>query len=401
MPASLTTISGILKEIYEPGVRDQLNSKVKTLMRITKTDAHIESTTGGKYVTFPLHTKRNTGIGARRENETLPTSGNQTVVDARIGLKYQYGAVGLSGPTMDLAESNYQAFVSAIELELNGLKTDLAVDLNRQVYGDASGTVATVSTVGATVTPTITSGILSLQEGELVDVYTAANLAADSTAKNTGIVVNSISVSANTATFDTSVTWAAGDCIVRTGSANREWTGFKAIVAATGVLYNVDPATTGQWKSYVDSNGGTTRAVSESRMINASDQVVAACGEQPSVIFTSLGVRRSYFNLLSQLRQVVNTTEYTGGFKGLAFTTDDGEIPVVSDKDSPPNQMIGLNESHIKVYREHDWKFMDRDGNMWLRSPTKDAYSATMTQYSELGTDQRNSHFIIKDLIES
>ena len=79
MPASLTTISGIAKEIYEAPLRKQLNDDTIALKRIVKPtgkDADvITDHVGAKYVVFPVHYLRNSGIGARRENETLPTFG--------------------------------------------------------------------------------------------------------------------------------------------------------------------------------------------------------------------------------------------------------------------------------------------------------------------------------------
>lgn len=117
-------------------------------------------------------------------------------------------------------------------------------------------------------------------------------------------------------------------------------------------------------------------------------------------MLTNLGVRRAYFNLLSQQRRFTNTTEFEGGFKALAFTTDQGDVPFVVDPDCPPNRVYGLNEKAITLYREADWAFMDEDGSRWARVAGYDAYDATMFQYSNLGTKRRNTHFIVTDLTE-
>jgi hypothetical protein len=117
-------------------------------------------------------------------------------------------------------------------------------------------------------------------------------------------------------------------------------------------------------------------------------------------MFMNLGVRRQYFNLLTQQRRYTNTQTFEGGFSGLAFTTDKGDIPMVVDTDCPKNTIYGLNEKEIKVYRDADWSWMDRDGSRWARVPNRDAYEATMYQYSELGTHRRNAHFRIEDITE-
>src|ERR1044071_3234849 len=143
MGATMTTLTAVLKEIYEPSLQMQLNEETTTLKRIERTSEGVTSNVGGKYVVFPIHTRRNTGIGARLENEALPTPGNQTTLAAQVPLRYLYGGVEMTGQTFELAKSNPQAFISAMDLEMQGLKRDLATDNNRMVYGNGTGAIAT------------------------------------------------------------------------------------------------------------------------------------------------------------------------------------------------------------------------------------------------------------------
>jgi hypothetical protein len=128
-------------------------------------------------------------------------------------------------------------------------------------------------------------------------------------------------------------------------------------------------------------------------------------GGKTTVIFQSLGVRRAYFNLLSQQRQVVNEQKFTGGFTGLAFTTDDGEIPVVADVDAPLSTQWFINEDTLTYYHDEDWHFLDRNGSMWQQvrdvNGDYDAWYARMIEYHELGCDTRNSNGRINDLTEA
>lgn len=394
MPASITTAGNILKEVYEGSLRDQINSKIKLLSRLEKTSTGI---VGAKYVTFPIHTTRNSGVGARRENETLPSAGNQGTEAARLSLKYLYGRIQLSGPVIELVDSDFNTFISALELETDKIKDDLKVDLNRQCYGNGTGLLAvTITTVGSNVTTVIGSGIKNLQIGEVIDVYTAANFASEGAVKQT---VTITAITATTITVSSAVTWAVGDCIVRTGNINREITGIGAIVSDTGILYNINPSSVPVWKSTVNANGGTPRALGESMMITMADNIVEQ-GSEADVVFTSLGVRRAYFNLLEQQREFSNTSSFTGGFGGLKFMTDDGEIPIVSDKDCPTGTMYFLSTKHLKVYQPADWRWLDRQGSKWVQVPNTDAFSATLYRYMELGTDRRNAHGKIVDITE-
>lgn len=394
MPATMTTVSAITKEIYEGSLRKQLNQETVALKRLEKTAEGVTSEVGGKYVTFPIHTTRNAGLGARNELEQLPTAGQQGTAAARVGLKYLYGRVRLSGQTMELAKTNSQAFMSALDLEMNGLKDDLRKDQNRQVYGDGIGGVFRITGAGTVNTATVAHTIWG-QIGMMVDITDSTGVTIKASNRQITAIPSSTTVTFNGAAQAVVV----GDLITRTGSSTKEWTGLASIVRSSGTLYNVDPAVTPVWTSEVDSNGGTLRALSEGLMINMVDRIRQR-GGSTTVIFQSLGVRRAYFNLLSQQRRFTGSKEFAGGFTGLTFTTDQGEIPVVVDVDCPPNTQYFLNEKELKWYREEDWSFMDRDGSMWQRVIDFDAYDAIMYQYSELGTHRRNSQGVIQDITE-
>lgn len=400
MPATLATVAALLKEVYEPGVRKQLNDDVVALKRIERSSDGIETTIGGRYVTFAVKTRRNSGIGARNELEALPTPGQQGNAAARVGLKYLYGGVRLSGQTFELADKNHQAFTNVLEQELDGLKTDLAKDCNRQVYGDGSGTLATVTADGVN---TVTVGtVMYLQMDEMIDIIDGTTLGNPTpTVKASNRQITAINTTTNVVTYSgADATAVAGDVLVRTGNVNREWTGFSKIINNTGTLYNIDPTVEPVWKAEVDSNAGVNRALSEGLMINMADRL-RANGGKATAIFSNLGVRRAYWNLLVQQRQYVNTKDFTGGFSGLAFTTDQGEIPFVVDVDAPKNTQYFVNEKELTYYREGDWSWMNRDGSMWQRVVGFDAYEATMFQYSEIGCHRRNTQGVIKDLTEA
>lgn len=394
MPATLSTVSALLKEVYEKDVQDQLNNDVIGFKRIEKTSEGVTNEVGGRYVTFPIRTGRNHGIGARNENEALPTAGQQATAAARVGLKYLYGSIQITGQTMKLADKNFQAFASALDEEMTGLKRDLGKDMNFQFYGSGTGVRASV-TADAANQITVNS-TQYLEVGMMIDVLDVT-LATTRVSNRQITAIAGLVVTYNGA--DGSASIVATDVVVRTGNANREITGLGAIVKTSGTLYNVDPTVTPVWKSVVNANGGTPRALTEALMIKVVDDVRVNGGDT-TVGFTNLGVRRAYYNLLKTDRRIVNTQEFAGGFKGLAFTTDKGEIPIVVDVDCPFNQIKFINEKAIKLYRENDWEWMDEDGSNFQRVVGFDAYQATMFQYCEMGTHRRNSHGLLDDITE-
>lgn len=401
MPATLATATAILKEVYEPKMNEELNDEAVALKRVEQSSDGISNEIGGKYVTFGLHTRRNSGIGARNEMEQLPTPGQQGYAAARVGLRYQYGSARLSGQAMKLAETNAQAFASILDGEMNGLKDDLAKDLNRQVYGNGTGAVATAATVSTTLNVFKAASAMYAQLDMMVDIIDGTTLGnatptvIASNRKITGIDISTGFITLDGATFTTAV----GDILVRTGNVNREWSGFGNIIANSGTFQNIDPTVEPTWKAVVDSNGGTNRPLSEGLMTLMCDNI-RTNGGKVTAIFSNLGVRRAYAALLQQQRRFTNTTTFEGGFSGLAFTTDRGDVPFVVDTDCPHNTSYFVNEKELTLYRESDWSFMDLDGSKWQRVIGYDAYDATMYQYSQIGAHKRSTHGKLADITE-
>jgi hypothetical protein len=391
MPASMATVDAITKEVYQGKIQNQLQEEAVGYKRIARTSSGVESQVGGKYVTFPLRVRRNHGIGYRNELEQLQAAGQQGYISVRVPLKYGYGRVRLSGQTMELASENYQAFANAMQLEMDGLKGDILKDTNRVFYGTGLGTLATVTADGAN-----TFTVANAQ-------YLEVGMQVDVVAPGTGVATLSnrqiTAINGLVVTYDgADGTTVATNIVVRTGNWNREPQGLSSIVAATGTLFNVDPTTQPLWKAVVNANGGTPRPLSEGLMIKMTDDV-RVNGGKTSLILTSLGVRRAYFNLLSQQRRYTNTKEFAGGLTGLAFNNG-REIPVVEDPDAPPGTMWFLDEDKFKIYRDKDWSWLQKDGSIWKWVHDYDAYEAVLKQYWELGISQRNAQGVLNDITE-
>lgn len=400
MPASLATLNAVTKEIYRGKLQKQLNDDVTVLKRVQRSSSNIVNEVGGKYVTFPIHVTRNTGIGARNENEALPAAGQQGTAAARVGLKYLYGAMELTGQAISLVDSDYNSFLSAVEFESERLRVDLSLDLNRQVFGDGIGTLATCTAQAGVTTLTVTGGTELFELGMLVDIVDKATGTALASGRTiTAIAPTTVTISGAV------VTSTINHIFVRSGNWNREWTGLGAIVSATGTLYNVDPTTYPVWSANVDSNGGTPRAVSEG-LFNVMSDTIKKRGGKSTVMITTYGVRRAYLNLLQAQRQYVNTNgKFDGGYTSVAYSTPDGDIPIIVDRMAPSGTAWFVNEDALTLYRESDWDFMDYGGDKWRLKQTGgndyDAYIARLFQYSELGTDRRNTHGKIVDLTEN
>lgn len=396
MPQTLATLTPLLKEVYEGGLVEQLNNDTKAYNRL-KTNSKASAKWGGKYVNLPIHVARNSGIGSRNESEALPTAGYQDTREAFIPMKFHYAAVELTGQAIELADKDYQTFASTLNLEVSSIKNDVSKERNRMYFGNGSGAraVSNAAVSGQTVTVADTKG---LDMNGVYDVMVGAT----ATIRQAGLVVTNLNPSNGTVTFTgTGTGIVSGDIWVRTGSYGREWSGLGALISDTTVYEQIDPANVPVWKAEVKTSAGS---ISELMLIRMADRIYTN-GGKTSVIWTTLGVQRAYFSLLTGLKRFVNSTKFEGGFSGVSFeSASQGEIPMIPDIDAPAGTAQFVDEKAITIYDNGGYKFMDRTGSMWQQKRTAsgkfDAFEATLYEYSEMGANRRNTHGLVSGITE-
>lgn len=406
MALTPTTADSVLKEDYQPIVREQLNQKIPFLQQIEKNDKDFE----GRRAVLALHVTRNAGIGARAAGGTLPTAGNQAYVEERVPVYRNYGRGQIDGSTIRHMKSDKGSFLRAIESETKGVTNDLKRDYNRQLFGDGTGAItgacalssnSTLVTFGTTVTAT---QIRQLEVGMLVDIGTVAAPTA-ATSANAITAVNSATPSITVTTALTAATthfvFRSGNGGALAGTTQREITGIQAIVSDAGTLFNVNPSTYPVWKSTVSSNSGTNRALSENLMATVVNNVEIANGEAPNLAVTSAGVFRSFAALQTSLKRFNDKVDLAGGWKGLTFSAGGSPVNLVWDRDAPENRIWFLNGSNLTHFVMSDWEFMEEDGAVLNRVTDLDAYEFVLFKYSELATDKRNAHGLLADITES
>jgi len=395
---TMATLTAMLKEVYEGRIEDQKNEEVVAVKRIESSSENVVDTVGGKYVTFPIRTQRNTNISYRAEDTQLgANAGRQGNAAVQVPLKYGYGRFRVTGQVMELAETNPQAFASALDDEMDQLKVDIVKDENRIAYGVYQGENAALAKVIAAFTATTTINVDSTQYlsvGEQIDIR---NVTTGSVATGVADVTITAIVSATQITISAATLLTdANSRVYRMGNRLLEPTSFSDITSPTAILHGLDPATQPVWKGNTTAIAGV---LTELNMIKACD-VARVNGAKTSVIFTSLGVRRSYFGLLKTDRRLVDTKSYPGGFQALPFNYG-REIPLVEDPDCPPGEMFYMDETKIKKYRKRPWYFSDVDGSIFKWVNNFDAWEGLMKCYFEYGTKQRNAHVLHTGVTES
>ena len=384
-----TSITPILKVIYEEPIAKQIQMETVLTQRIASSNKGVTHKAGGRYVDFPVLVGKNQGISFRAENETLGNFGRARLKEVQVPLYSGYGRTRIQGQIFEIAETDVQAFANAVTNEFDVLKDSVAKDQNRIFYGDGRGTLANLTDSTASVTHTVDDAYW-LEIDADVDVLTNAG-DAYATGGQSNTIANVDYVN-NTVTFGVSVTSTGSGLqrITRAGDYNlagviqqREPSGLARMADNTINLFGLtDPV----WKANTTAVNGP---IAEALIIGLLDNC-RRVGGKPSVMFCSLGVRRAYFALLVQQRRYQGTMEFAGGFSGLKFSYAGKDLPLVEDPDCPRGRLYAVPEDQMRVYHTKDWHFEEKTGSMFTQVPNTDAFDVLMKRYFELGIRTRN-----------
>lgn len=395
--ADLTSVSAMLKEVWPQRMETAFSNEIVALSRIESTSRGVRNDISGRYSLVPLHVSRNQGIGSRAERAVLPTPGKQGYNSARVTLRHQYAVGDISSQALLLADTEPRSFIDTIDRELSGMQMDAMKDYARQVYGDGTGTLATVSGIPAgnviTVDRTQYFGV-----GMLLDSVAPGG----PTVTATGFEVLSIDETAKTITVDDATGVADTNVLVRTGNYNQEILGLDALLDsdhATVSFQNLTSASEPTWTPLISSPAA--HAYSEIEIMSLMDRVRRNSGKATSVMFTHFGVRRAIFSGLQADRQFHNTIEFGQGFSALPFNYGARTIPQVEDPDFPGDfdaataSIYGLNEDEISIYQEDaGWHFAEETGSLFFPSLDRsDTWEFRLRKFSNLGYSQRNCHW--------
>jgi hypothetical protein len=402
--ANLTTLANVLKEYYAPAVVEQLNNEVYLFQKLD-TDTN---SLYGKRINVPLHNQRSGGIGARAEDADLPSAGAQGYVNLTYTLKYLYGRLRVTGPSMELTSSDLGAFVRSLGSEMTSLKDDLARDLARQVYGDGTGAIATGVASGSSTTVTVLTSREALDKGHIypgmvVDIGTLANPVSKCTGvASTGVGVVTV-VTPATPSFTTAAagagTVANGEFVFRAGNAlassiSNEINGLQGMVAsAATALGGITPTTDDYWDNLRINVNGELVLDSLQQAVNR----VRVSGGKTDTAITTFGIQRKIFNQLQSQVRYMEPTKIAGGFESISYNG----LPVVADRDCNWGRFYMLDTRFIKVYSNKDWHFLEEEGNVLKWVTGRDAWEAALARYMQIGMTRRNTSLVLYGITDA
>lgn len=376
---SLTTADAILKDLYVGPIVEQLNYKTYLLDQIERDSDSLDHT--GRRAVWPVHKNGNRGRGSFGDGGQLPTAGKQEWTDAIIPIRYHAYGISVTDAAIEGSKRNEGAFINILEAETKGVARDMRKDINRQVFGDGTGLLATAASAtdgGApTVTTIVVDSVQYLKIGDPVDVLVKATGA--TTAGVVGATITARNTSTPSITLSTTVATAASINntygVYVSGSRSKEMDGLRNIVDDDRTLHSIDSTAAGNefW------DAGSVKSASsgiagESLFEQVADDVGGQGNGEVEVFLTTRGVRRRLADTYSSQKRYndARAVEVHGGYTAIMVN----EIPVVSDDDCPKGFVFGLNKGSFKWFQQA--------GPAWLES--KDGTVFNLQPGSSLGT---------------
>lgn len=435
--STIALLNPIFKDDYKD-FNSQLNNASWVLDNL-KARAKPQTFAGQRAV-HTIHTKRNSGVGSRADNGTLPTAGNQTTQKIMLPMRRHYARIFLTGPVMKQSETDPGAFIQALKLEMDGARNDYTRDLCRQVWGTSNGVIATCASDNGANPAVITLAAATTKQqvyqcyadgGMVVDIGTVAN----PTLRVNGAAVTdysvatpgsyTITIQADGSTFavaGTDFVFRSGNGGASDGTGNdndgqKELTGLQTIIDNSATLHALTVANGAkQWEAGVYGNSGNARTPSEILLMNACMEQSGKSGENIDAVSCNAGVMMSLVGMLiASKRQTVPVTAENSSLKlgagasGIMLTVpgwggaDVGGLPCIGDRDAPGAALYGIHFDSLDFYELTPPEWADDDGSVlhWVGgSGAKDGYEAFLRSYMETGAHRRNTMFKITDLEE-
>lgn len=391
---TMTTASKVLKTKYGPLLSNQLNDNTSPFyQRVERTSKYA---VGGNEFVMAAPFGINGGIGAIGETSALPTAGYQAYENLKTTPKSLAGVFRITDKLWKSAQTSADAFTRLFTSEARSLEKGTKWDLNRQMWGNGSGKMATLAALGsAGNTFTVSTGIQNLIEGQIVDVY---DFSGSSYAEAKKVDRGRITAVTNKpgGTLSIKVVGYDGSAISVTlvahsdgtlpyvtmqGSKSNEITGLAALHdTSITSLYGLTKST---YPWLVPHSGSAGNAISDSKIQDMMNYLEDYFGTRSDIIQAGAGAYTAYYAYLEATKRNINVQQLAGGFSGISY----GTIPIVRDRFAPNGDMQFLETAKWHFHQLGEWDWMDGyagDGNILQQVAGYPYYQASLLKHCEL-----------------
>lgn len=398
MPSNTATMDSLLKDVYEEGVREELNDAVPELEMFEKAeDLNFE----GRQVIIAARLNRNRGSGFAPEGGIYPTAGQQQVENFRVPVRYQYGQYSATEQILRASRSNKGSFARELKDGMSRMVIDMKVQKNFAIWGWGMGPRCLVNGSASSTTQTLDApgGVAGATNGtrfvNVGDFIGFVNPVTGALRLTTVHEVTSVPAAGTTIVIAPTASTTDNDWVVNT----RRQSGTLVIgdtdyaKAPMGILGMVDDGT------YANLYFGLSRttypilqstvltsvgALSGDALQRGLDVVLERSAGQPKYGLMHPHTLRAYLTITE------NDRRYTGGDlmnpdvgtnaakkswdTGITF----GGINLKRCPDAPYSTIVMFDPSSARRVSMDEGSWLDRDGAVLTRSTTAvDTWDAT------------------------
>lgn len=411
-----TTTTGFdaaLKEVYLPGIREQLNRKVRLLNDFTKADIE-QLEWEGREAVVALHKGRNSGVVATTEGGLIPQAGKQQYANLKIPMRFITGRIQLTAQVIKASRSNKGSFARAMDAEQSGLVEDIARQRNRMLAGAGRGilTLANGAQTSATINVKNAGGVSNSANPTryipstllpaTIAVYIGSAVGATQRFVDTVTAVTSSSItfaSSHTVADGDAITLAVADATAPVGSLDLEPVGLLGIVDQTTYLTSImgldrSNAANAFFLSTIMSSVGNLNPDVISRGIDNTEET---SGEVIDTLYCHHSVKREVRKLHEGDRRYDTAQALKRPDVGIdadVFKADltHAGLPIKVDKDLPYGTLFGVSKPHLFWIPEVEGEWADEDGRILLRVSNLDSYEGRFRVFENYFSDKGNSH---------
>jgi len=403
-----TAISNLLEKDIKPSVEDQLYKK-SILWQLF----------GGWDAGQRIAQRANIPAIEFKNNTIYVTTMNQrpTVGAIAVKEKFQYGAAQYAQGNLGIAIEtgaflipkavlnlkNEGAIVNNLQFQMQAVTNAMAMDLNRQAYGDGTATLAYASGSGTSTTtinlkPKNAASTLYNNDIPLAVRYFTIGMKIK-VGSNAVTTVASVTGD-NTITVDDAQTFSNGDSILKyTGSDTlaSEMDGLAAMVNTGDTYMGIDGATDATWNAKVNTNSGVAKTMANSVTDLNNIFLQSAATGNPKLILMNFTEYQKWAETLTDQMRFQGSGELYGGWSGLKFMG--GKATVVLDYDCPDDRIYVLSPEYLFRADYQDLEFEPGTLGNGSRLVQQLDYEIVADWMGNIGTVLRSAHGVLTNRV--
>jgi hypothetical protein len=378
----ISDVTYALQKVILPYIKDNFPRKTILLDQLKR---NAGTTFMNNQFFIPVRTTRHGGIAPLASDKAKLLTGSAAGAQASASVTEQSATFDISRLTIEATSTVKGAVENELQFQARTLVSDFARMMNRQFFGDGSGTIALANGAGVASASLTVKPVVNVN-GDLAATKYIPSGASIIIGAGAAVTVNAVNTVTNVVTLAATRTWNDGDAIVLAdgdGNQGVETSGLQQYIG-TGTTYEaLTRATTPNWTGNVDTTS-TSLIFSDIELQYLKAKEVGEMDDKYA-IFMNRTLYKAYADQLIAMRREVNETELLGGFEGLQFAAGAGKVGVFLDYDTPDGEVEIVNLDSLTLGQVSDMHFLEEPNTgALLRRPDAITYQAVMIWFVQL-----------------